>query len=181
MTDRAKERIMKQMRTELGKQPTTVAEWLVAKTKFPKDFTVDKEGNLVVPPIKLGDSEQILVVTPEVPATATIVNDYFTKKRESLKELEENIKYLDTIVAHNLIFDYNIKEINNNDKIKVKEKLNEWSTAKVINKKDDNIEEKDINDMILSGFSPDEIQDIIDKNTFVNLRAKMEFVNWKKI
>ena len=43
------------------------------------------------------------------------------------------------------------------------------------------IEEKDINDMILTGFSPDEIQDIISKNTFVNLRAKMEFINWKKV
>ena len=42
------------------------------------------------------------------------------------------------------------------------------------------VEEKDINEMVLSGFSPDEIQDIIDNNTFVNLRAKMEFVNWKK-
>ena len=40
---------------------------------------------------------------------------------------------------------------------------------------------KDINEMVLDGFSPDEIQDIISKNTFVNLRAKMEFVNWKKI
>jgi len=43
------------------------------------------------------------------------------------------------------------------------------------------IEEKDINEMILSGFSPDEIQDFIDKHTAVNLRAKMEFVNWKKV
>jgi len=43
------------------------------------------------------------------------------------------------------------------------------------------IEEKDVNDMVLSGFSLDEIQDIISKNTFVNLRAKMEFVNWKKV
>ena len=43
------------------------------------------------------------------------------------------------------------------------------------------IVEKDINDMILSSFSPDEIQDIIDKNTFVNLRAKFEFINWKKV
>ena len=42
------------------------------------------------------------------------------------------------------------------------------------------IEEKDINDMVLNGFSPDEIQDIISKHTFVNLRAKMEFINWKK-
>ena len=43
------------------------------------------------------------------------------------------------------------------------------------------IDSKDINDIILDGFSPDEIQDIISKNTFVNLRAKAEFVNWKKI
>ena len=43
------------------------------------------------------------------------------------------------------------------------------------------MEDKDINDMILSNFSPDEIQDIIDKHTVLNLRAKMEFVNWKKV
>jgi transcription elongation factor Elf1 len=43
------------------------------------------------------------------------------------------------------------------------------------------IDSKDINDMVLDGFSPDEIQDIISKNTFVNLRAKAEFVNWKKV
>lgn len=43
------------------------------------------------------------------------------------------------------------------------------------------IQEKDINDMVLAGFSPDEIEDFISKNTFVNLRAKMEFVNWKKV
>jgi hypothetical protein len=43
------------------------------------------------------------------------------------------------------------------------------------------IDSKDINDMVLDGFSPDEIQDIISNNTFVNLRAKAEFINWKKI
>lgn len=43
------------------------------------------------------------------------------------------------------------------------------------------IESKDINEMILEGFSPADIQDIIDSNTFVNLRAKAGFVNWKKI
>jgi transcription elongation factor Elf1 len=42
------------------------------------------------------------------------------------------------------------------------------------------IEEKDINEMILNGFTCEELEDIILKNTFVNLRAKMEFVNWKK-
>ena len=43
------------------------------------------------------------------------------------------------------------------------------------------IESKDINDMILEGFTIEEIRDIIEKNTFVNLRAKMEFINWKKV
>jgi len=43
------------------------------------------------------------------------------------------------------------------------------------------IEEKDINEMILSGFTQEELIDIIDKNTFVNLRAKMEYIQWKKI
>ena len=43
------------------------------------------------------------------------------------------------------------------------------------------IEEKDVNEMVLAGFSPDEIQDIISKNTFQNLRAKIEFINWKKV
>jgi len=43
------------------------------------------------------------------------------------------------------------------------------------------MQEKDINDMILSGFTGDEIVDIINKNTFVNLRAKMEFIQWKKV
>jgi hypothetical protein len=43
------------------------------------------------------------------------------------------------------------------------------------------IQEKDINDMVLSGFDIEELHDIIDKHTYINLRAKMEFVNWKKV
>jgi hypothetical protein len=43
------------------------------------------------------------------------------------------------------------------------------------------IESKDINDMVLEGFTVDDIRDIIEKNTFVNLRAKMEFISWKKV
>jgi hypothetical protein len=40
------------------------------------------------------------------------------------------------------------------------------------------IKEKDINDMVLAGYSP---QDIIDSNTFNNHRAMLEFAAWKKI
>ena len=43
------------------------------------------------------------------------------------------------------------------------------------------IESKDINEMLLEGLTQEDIQDLIEKNTFVNLRAKMEFMRWKKI
>jgi hypothetical protein len=42
------------------------------------------------------------------------------------------------------------------------------------------IQEKDINEMFLGGLDQEELHDIIEKFTFVNLRAKMEFINWKK-
>jgi len=43
------------------------------------------------------------------------------------------------------------------------------------------IEQKDINEMVMSGISPDEIERIISSNTFTGLRAQMKFVSWKKI
>jgi hypothetical protein len=43
------------------------------------------------------------------------------------------------------------------------------------------IVEKDINEMIcFGGYTKEEVLDIIQKNTFVNLRAKIEFINWSK-
>ena len=45
----------------------------------------------------------------------------------------------------------------------------------------DTIEEKDINDMIKSGKSADEIEKIISSNTFCGLQAQTKFVFWKKI
>ena len=40
---------------------------------------------------------------------------------------------------------------------------------------------KDINEMVLDGLEPEDIEDIIERNTYVNLRAKMELINWKKV
>lgn len=42
----------------------------------------------------------------------------------------------------------------------------------------DNIEEKDINDMIMSGL---DVQSVIKSNTYSGLEAKLKFTNWKKI
>lgn len=43
------------------------------------------------------------------------------------------------------------------------------------------ISEKDINEMILSGFTSGELEDILDNHTYQNLRAKLEFINWRKL
>ena len=43
------------------------------------------------------------------------------------------------------------------------------------------IEEKDINDMIISGLTNVEITDIIHRNTFSGLQAKTQLSHWKKI
>ena len=45
----------------------------------------------------------------------------------------------------------------------------------------DTIQAKDINEMVMSGISPNEIEKIISSNTFKGLRAQMRFVNWKKV
>lgn len=45
----------------------------------------------------------------------------------------------------------------------------------------DTIDAKDINDMVKSGISPDEIEGIISNNTFKGLEAQTRFVFWKKV
>ena len=40
------------------------------------------------------------------------------------------------------------------------------------------IREKDINDMVLAGYN---VQEIIDKNTYKGLQAKLKFTTWKKV
>ena len=45
----------------------------------------------------------------------------------------------------------------------------------------DYVRQKDINDMILSGLDALEIKNIISKNTFQGLSAKIELQKWKRI
>ena len=44
----------------------------------------------------------------------------------------------------------------------------------------DSVQEKDINDMVLSGRSPDEILELINTNTFTGMEAKLKYANWRK-
>ena len=43
------------------------------------------------------------------------------------------------------------------------------------------VKEKDINEMILSGKSKSEIQKIINENVYSGIKAKTQFVFWKKV
>jgi hypothetical protein len=45
----------------------------------------------------------------------------------------------------------------------------------------DTMEQKDINDMILSGITKDEIMSIIDEHTYTGIRAEFELNNWRKV
>jgi len=45
----------------------------------------------------------------------------------------------------------------------------------------ESMEHKDINDMILGGYTKEEVQLIIKENTFQNASAKMQFATWRKI
>ena len=45
----------------------------------------------------------------------------------------------------------------------------------------DMLKSKDINEMVMSGISSDEIEEIISNNTFKGLEAQAKFVFWKKV
>jgi transcription elongation factor Elf1 len=45
----------------------------------------------------------------------------------------------------------------------------------------DTLQEKDINDMVLSGRSVDEIVEVINTNTFTGMEAKLKFADWRKV
>lgn len=45
----------------------------------------------------------------------------------------------------------------------------------------DYIKEKDINDMIISGYTKKQIKDIVDKSTKSGILAKIEFQKWKRV
>ena len=45
----------------------------------------------------------------------------------------------------------------------------------------DMLKSKDINEMVMSGISSDEIEAIISSNTFKGLEAQAKFVFWKKV
>jgi hypothetical protein len=58
------------------------------------------------------------------------------------------------------------------DAIKSDEKVVIWPNT---------VQGKDINEMVMNGLSPDEIETIISSNTMSGLEAQTRFVFWKKV
>ena len=121
--------------------------------------------------IVLDDEDKDVYIT-EGPIDSMFLDNAVATADSNLKAAEKAIPKTKMV----LVFD---NEPRNKDICKMMEQAIEEHFKIVI--WPEMIEEKDINEMVLSGFSPDEIQDIISKNTFQNLRAKIEFINWKKV
>ena len=45
----------------------------------------------------------------------------------------------------------------------------------------DSMKHKDINDMVIAGYTKEQIQEIIIDNTFSGAAAQLRFVEWRKI
>ena len=45
----------------------------------------------------------------------------------------------------------------------------------------DSMKHKDINDMIVAGYTKEQIQEIITDNTFLGAAAQLRFAEWRKI
>jgi hypothetical protein len=84
-----KPKTRKQASVPLPKRPTTVDEWMEAKSKAPAFFTTTQEGDAIVPPYKEGETENVLMINPLVPANRAFIEGFFAKRTEELKVAEE--------------------------------------------------------------------------------------------
>lgn len=94
MVDKAAEKAAKKrekkLRLEIGKQPTTVDEWLRAKTKMPLLFTFSEEGDLVSPPISAGDRGEVSIYLPaQTSTTAEEQKEFLRTRAADVTEPEE--------------------------------------------------------------------------------------------
>jgi hypothetical protein len=71
------------------KQPLTVEEWAAAKAKYPELFTYTSTGDLKSPATKPAEQDKIIVLPHYVKTTLQEIQEYFTRRLESLKEPEE--------------------------------------------------------------------------------------------
>jgi transcription elongation factor Elf1 len=132
--------------------------------------TTDSEDKLVFGMDRMIVHEPVRIV--EGPIDSLFIKNCVASGDSSLTTVAENISAGKKV----LIFDNEPrnKEIVKlmQDAIKSNHQIVIWPNT---------IEAKDINEMVVSGISPDEIEAIISSNTFSGLEAQAKFIFWKKV
>ena len=132
--------------------------------------TTDSEEKLVFGMDRVSVHEPVRVV--EGPLDSLFVKNCIASADANLAIVAENISAGKKV----LIFD---NEPRNKEIVKMMQESIKSNHHIVI--WPNTIEAKDINEMIMSGISVDEIESIISSNTFNGLQAQTKFVFWKKV
>lgn len=132
--------------------------------------TTDSEEKLVFGMDRVSVHEPVRIV--EGPIDSLFVKNCVASGDSSLMTVAENISAGKKV----LIFD---NEPRNKEIVKLMQESIKSNHHIVI--WPNTIEAKDINEMVMSGISLDEIEAIISSNTFSGLEAQTKFVFWKKV
>jgi transcription elongation factor Elf1 len=132
--------------------------------------TVDSDSKLVYGMDMVDLNQTVKIV--EGPIDSLFLSNCLASGDANLNLTAKNISAADKV----LIFD---NEPRNKQIVKMMHDAIKSDSCVVI--WPDTIQAKDINEMVMSGISPNEIEKIISSNTFKGLRAQMRFVNWKKV
>jgi hypothetical protein len=74
---------------KVAKQPTTIEEWIKAKSFYPSYFIVTPEGDLISPPTRDSEQQKIIVIPRMTPKSIEQTQTFFKERREALKEPAE--------------------------------------------------------------------------------------------
>ena len=132
--------------------------------------TTDSEDKLVFGMDRLNVHETVKVV--EGPIDSLFLSNCVASGDANLTAVADNISAGKKVI----IFD---NEPRNKDIVKLMQESIKSNHQIVI--WPDTIQAKDINEMIISGISPDEIESIISSNTVSGLEAQLKFNFWKKV
>ena len=97
--------------------------------------------------------------------------------KNAVATADSNLMVADYLGKENLVLVYDNEPRNSNIVKQIEKAINSGFRVCLF---PESFPYKDINEGIISGLTKPQIQRIIDNNTFEGLRAKMEFVNWKK-
>jgi transcription elongation factor Elf1 len=130
----------------------------------------DSQRKLVYGLDRLDTSAKVLLV--EGPIDSLFLNNCIASGDSSLAHTAKEIP------AENIILAFD-NEPRNKEVVKLMQNAIDFGHSVVI--WPNNCHGKDINEMVMSGLSPDDIEKIISSNTFNGIEAQLNFNMWKKV